>query len=80
MKLQGLKINNNILSINPCISKEWKEYNIKYKYGESIYNITVKNPYGRNTGVSKVILNGEEVENQIKLDRTGKVFNVEVEM
>ena len=76
----GLKINNNILSINPCISKEWKEYNIKYKYGESIYNITVKNPYGRNSGVSKVILNGEEVENQIKLDRTGKVFNVEVEM
>ena len=76
----GLKINNNILSINPCISKEWKEYNIKYKYGESIYNITVKNPYGRNSGVNKVILNGEEVENQIKLDRTGKVFNVEVEM
>ena len=76
----GLKINNNILSINPCISKEWKEYGIKYKYGESIYNITVKNPYGRNSGVSKVILNGEEIENKIKLDRTGKVFNIEVEM
>ena len=76
----GLKINNNILSINPCISKEWKEYGIKYKYEESIYNITVKNPYGRNTGVSKVILNGEVIENKIKLDGTGRVFNLEVEM
>ena len=29
----GMKINNNILSFNPCIPKDWKEFSIKYKHG-----------------------------------------------
>ncbi len=76
----GLKIKDNILSINPCISRDWKEYEIKYKYGESIYNIKVLNPNGKNTGVSKITINEQETENQILLDPTGKIFNIEVEM
>jgi len=44
----GLKIRENILSIEPCIPKDWKEYFIRYKYGESIYNIKVTNPNGKN--------------------------------
>ena len=40
----GLKIKDNMLSIEPCIPKDWKEYIIRYKYGESIYNIKVTNP------------------------------------
>ena len=38
----------NSLRITPCIPKEWKEYSIKYRYGSSIYNITVKNKNGKN--------------------------------
>ena len=76
----GLQISHNVMSIQPCISKEWEEYEIKFKYGESIYNIKVINKNRKNTGVEKIILNGEEVENKIKLNGSGKIFNVEVIM
>ena len=69
--LLGLKVKNGCLKLEPCIPKEWKEYQIKYRYNDSSYNITIKNPDGKNcfeTGVSKVFLNGNEVENLIKLD------------
>ncbi len=76
----GLKIKEGIMYFEPCISREWKEYEIKYKYGESIYNIKVFNPNGKNTGVSKVSINDEITENKIRLDPTGKIYNIEVEM
>ena len=73
----GLKIENGIMSIEPCIPKEWKEFNIKYKWKNSFYNIIIKNPNGKNFGVDKVLLNGQEVENSIKLQDNGS-YNVEV--
>ena len=74
----GLKINEGYLTIEPCIPKDWKEYQIRYKWKESIYNIKVKNPNGKNTGVDKVILNGNEVENRIKLDEGRNIYQIEV--
>ncbi len=74
----GLKIEDACLKIEPCIPKEWKEYEIKYKWKESIYNIKVKNPDGKNKGITKIILNDKEVENKIKLDGKRNVYNIEV--
>jgi len=76
----GLNIYHNCMSFNPCIPKEWKEFEIRYKFGESIYNIKVKNPNSKNSGVTSVMLNGNAVENNIQLDASGKIFNIEVEM
>ena len=80
----GFKIENNTIKINPCIPKDWKEYEIKYRYKNAIYNIKVKNPEGKNTGVSKIIINGNEIENGkengIKLDERANVYNIEVIM
>ena len=76
----GLKIENGYLRIEPCIPKDWKEYTIKYRWKESIYNIKVMNPEGKNTGVSKVTLDGNEVENNIKLDGSNTVYNIEVKI
>ena len=78
----GLKICNNYLSINPCISKEWKEYKINYRYiKNTIYHINVKNPEGKNTGVTKVYCNGNEnFEKRIKLVDDGEIYNIEVIM
>ena len=73
----GLKIENGILNFNPCIPKDWKEFEIHYKWKNGIYNIIVKNPDGKNSGVNKVLLNGVEVENNIKLEDNG-VYQVEV--
>ena len=78
--LLGLKVENGYIRIEPCIPKEWKEYQIQYKWKESIYHIKIKNPEGKNTGVSKVILNEKEVENSIKLDGSRNIYQIEVIM
>ena len=74
----GLKIENGYMTINPCIPKDWKEYQIQYKWKDSIYHINVKNPNGKNTGVTKVLLDNNEIENKIKLDGSRKIYHVEV--
>ena len=76
----GLKIENGFLKIEPCIPNDWKEYFIKYKWKESIYNIKVQNPEGKNIGVTKVLLNDNEVENIIKLDGSRNVYDIIVIM
>ena len=77
----GLNIKNNVLKLEPCIPRDWKEYIIKYRYKNSIYNIKVKNENGKNTGVEKLYLNGQEVkEKQITLNGEGGIYEVEVYM
>lgn len=77
----GLKIENDFLRIEPCIASSWKEYSLRYKYGESIYNIKVKNPNSKNTGIDKFYLNGNEIqEKKIKLQNDGRVYEVEIIM
>ena len=85
----GLKIEKGFLTINPCIPKEWKEYVAQLKWKNSIYNIKVSNQGIKNVGnnganssldlgIQKVLLNGKEVLNKIKLEDSG-VYNIIVE-
>ena len=53
---------------------------MQYRWKESIYNIKVLNPEGNNTGITRVILNGEEVENNIRLDGKRNIYNIHVIM
>ena len=77
----GLKIEKGILRIEPCIPKDWKEYLIRYKYKNTIYNIQVKNQNGKNTGVEKFIFNGrEENTKSVKLVDNEKINYIEVWM
>ena len=74
----GLKIENKILTLNPCIPKEWEGYFIQYKYGESIYNIKVKN-INKTNEVQKIVLNNVEVpEKHVKLMDNQKINDVEI--
>ena len=73
----GLKVENEYIKIEPCIPKDWKEYQIQYRWKQSIYNINIKNPEGKNTGITSVKLNGTETENKIKLQENG-IYNIEV--
>lgn len=77
----GLKVENGYLKIEPCIPKDWKEYQIQYKWKESIYNINIKNPEGKNIfqeETSKMFLDGNATKNYIKLDGEGNIYNIEV--
>ncbi len=73
----GLEIKNGMLTINPCVPREWREYKIKYKYGESIYNIAVRKEVFENNGVKKIVLNGNEIkEDFIRLTTDGSINEV----
>ena len=79
--LLGLCIENGYLSIQPCIPSDWKEYSIKYKHGNSVYNIHVSNPNGKNNTVQSFKLNGQEIpDKKIELNSAGEIYNVEVNM
>jgi cyclic beta-1,2-glucan synthetase len=54
----GFRKRGSALCIDPCIPKEWKHFEIDYRYGESHYRITVENPNGVCRGVSRVSLDG----------------------
>ena len=72
----GLKIKENKITIDPCIPKEWKNYNIQYKWKNTLYNIIIKNPEGKNKGITKITKNGEEVKNEITLEENKGVINI----
>ena len=77
----GLRIENGYLSIQPCIPSDWKEYSIKYKHGNSVYNIHVSNPNGKNNTVQSFKLNGQEMpDKKIELNSAGGVYNIEILM
>ena len=79
--LLGLRIENGYLSIQPCIPSDWKEYSIKYKHRNSVYNIHVSNPNGKNNTVQSFKLNGQEIpDKKIELNSAGEIYNVEVNM
>lgn len=76
----GLKIEEGILSIKPCIPKEWKEYKIRYEYKTSVYNITVKNPNESEENVVKEFyVDGQKIEEKgVKLIDNGRIYEIEV--
>ena len=77
----GLKIEKNVLKIEPNIPPDWKEYSIRYKYGESIYNIKVVNKSSKKNEIKSIKLNGNEIESkEIILQNDGGIYNVEVEI
>ncbi|MCI9245900.1 MAG: hypothetical protein HFJ30_01945 [Clostridia bacterium] len=79
--LLGLRIQKGIFHMEPCIPSNWKEYSIRYQYGNSRYHIQVNNPNGKTTGVTTFKLNGEEIaEKQIALNDNGGIYKIEIEM
>lgn len=56
----GLKVQNGILRIEPCIPQKWEEYSIKYRYKTSIYNIKIKNPNGKNSRSRRILFKWQQ--------------------
>lgn len=77
----GLKIEKEIMKINPCIPKEWRTYSMRYKWKNTVYNILIENPNSKETGVSKIKINEKEQEsNEIKLQENKGVININIIM
>lgn len=54
----GLRPDFNGLRIEPAICSDWKEFTIEKDFRKCKLHITIKNPNGKESGVSKVTLNG----------------------
>ncbi len=76
----GIKIHKGVLSVKPCMPRNFKEYFVRYEYKSSVYNIKVKNTIYSGK-VQKFIVDGSEIKDKcIKLIDNGKTHEIEVEM
>jgi len=58
------------LKIDPCIPSDWKEIKFSRKFRKKDFAIVIRNTDGRQKGVKKITVNGEEIEgNIIPFDR-----------
>ena len=77
----GLRPDFNGIRINPAISSDWKEITIDKDFRGKKLHITVKNPNGRESGVTKMSVNGTLLEdNYIKADLLADSNEIVVEL
>ncbi|HEX6270207.1 MAG TPA: glucoamylase family protein [Anaerolineales bacterium] len=76
-KILGLQCEGNHLRIDPCIPKDWREYEIHYRFGKTVYHLRIENPLGVNTGVTKLTLDGNLLRDEkIALEDDGHEHDV----
>jgi len=59
------------LLIDPCIPKDWKEFEVKRKWRGAAFRIIVENPHGVEKGVKSITLNGAPVSGLIPVQPRG---------
>jgi cyclic beta-1,2-glucan synthetase len=75
----GFKLRGNRLQIDPCIPRFWREFEIVYRRGSTIYNLLVENPHRLNRGSPRIELDGEPIDApEIELVADGKHHNVRI--
>ena len=55
----GFKKIGDTLLIDPVIPPAWDGFEIRYRFGESVYHIQVRNPEHAARGVSQILLDGQ---------------------
>jgi cyclic beta-1,2-glucan synthetase len=74
----GFVKRGDTLVVNPCIPKDWKEFTIDYRHGDSSYAIVVRNPNGVERGVASITVDNNAVGDGIPLSNDGKRHEVVV--
>jgi cyclic beta-1,2-glucan synthetase len=58
----GFTRRGDTLFVDPCVPAHWPEYTIEYRYGKSLYVITVRNPAGMALGPGVVTVDGKALD------------------
>ena len=61
----GIKPTYDGLEIDPCIPSTLKEYTVHRVLRDATFDITVKNPDGKQSGVSQIVIDGKPVEHTV---------------
>ena len=57
----GLRRRGRSFSVAPCIPGSWNGFVVRWRHGQSLYEITVQNPGRRSRGVAEAVLDGARV-------------------
>ncbi len=77
----GFQKLGNSLKIDPVIPQAWEGFEIRYKFGESLYHIRVENADHVERGIRSISLDGKELqENKIPLLDGQREYQVVVTM
>jgi cyclic beta-1,2-glucan synthetase len=60
--LLGLRRQGETFAVDPCIPSWWPGFEIRWRFGRTIYRITVENRGGRGRGPSSATLDGRTVD------------------
>jgi cyclic beta-1,2-glucan synthetase len=76
----GLRVRGMMLSIDPCIPRNWPSYSMQFRYHSSTYKIVVENPSSVSKGVALMELDGKILAGaaNIPLVDDGKTHEVRV--
>jgi len=75
----GFHLQGETLKINPCIPRGWREFEINYRRGKTLYEIKVENPLSVCCGVAEVRLDDELLSSgEIPLTDDGLTHRVRV--
>ena len=75
----GFKLRGERLQIDPCIPQGWREFEITYRRGKTIYRIKVSNPQALHRGVASLALDDKKLEgNEFSLSDDGQTHSVRV--
>jgi cellobiose phosphorylase len=75
----GIKPSFNGLMIDPCIPRDWKNYEVTRKFRGATYKIKISNPESVNKGVKMINFNGKLLEgNILPIAEQGSINDVQV--
>jgi cyclic beta-1,2-glucan synthetase len=75
----GFQLRADRLRLEPCIPRWWREFEITYRRGDTVYRIIVENPTAVSRGVASVELDGKMLpEGEIQLVDDRAMHNVRV--
>src|SRR5215471_13415920 len=77
----GFKLQSDRLTIDPCIPRSWRQFEITYRHGRSTYRIKVENPHSLCRGIVGVTVDGiTQPDDFIALTDDGLTHEVSVIM
>jgi cyclic beta-1,2-glucan synthetase len=77
----GVKVYGEKLTIDPVIPAGWTEFSVRYRFGETVYDIHVENPDGVEHGVAWVELDGHRQDQPvIHMDPAALKHHIHVRM
>jgi cellobiose phosphorylase len=73
----GFHLKGETLTIDPCIPRNWRDFEIDYRRGDTMYRIKVENAACVSSGVAEVRLDGELLpSNEIPLAKDKESLQV----